>query len=357
MAYLENAWYAAAWSKEVEVNRFLARTYLDIPVALFRNEAGEIVAMHDRCPHRFAPLSMGQIVDGAVRCGYHGLSFDQAGNCIKNLFSPVAPKAAKVRVYPVHEQDKMIWIWMGESEPDDPAKIPRLPHQTDPEMRCVFGLTTAKADYRLLSDNLMDLTHTALLHPSFGGLDYIPQFKSWEEDQQVVSRYIIEHMPSFIGEPGSTIHNHDEIRWIAPSTHILESRITPDDGSNHITYIPSAHILTPETAKSTHYFWSSAMAADTPMSDEDMYAQLVQAFDHEDKPMVEAVQRRMGDAELWDLDPILIATDAGSVRMRRILAAMIEREQAAKKDTPESTSVPLHTIEAAQQAVEAAAGA
>ncbi|EJL30762.1 ring-hydroxylating dioxygenase, large terminal subunit [Caulobacter sp. AP07] len=330
MTYLYNAWYAAAWSHEISETLF-SRTFLDIPVVLYRNAEAKVIALHDRCPHRFAPLSMGQIVEGRLRCGYHGLSFDEAGACVHSLMSTVAPKAAKVRAFAVHEQDKMVWIWMGDAAPGDTAAIPRLPHHTDEVMSCNFGLTTAKADYRLLSDNLMDLTHTALLHPAFGGLDYIAKTKSWEEDGQVVSDHVVEDMPAFFA-PGTDlkVHNRDTIRWIAPATHILESRITPMDDANWETYIPSAHILTPESRKTTHYFWSSASHKDSGVSDEAMMATLIQAFDFEDKPMVEAVQQRMGDADLWDLNPVLLPADAGGVRVRRRLAALIESEQAAR---------------------------
>jgi phenylpropionate dioxygenase-like ring-hydroxylating dioxygenase large terminal subunit len=327
MRYIYNAWYAAAWEDEIGEELF-ARTLLEIPIVFFR-ENNSVIAMHDRCPHRFAPLSLGTRVDGAVRCGYHGLSFDSKGQCVKSLFSAVAPKAAKVRTFPIHEQDRVVWIWMGDPSLAHTGKIPHLPFHTDPALVCNFGYTHAKADYRLLSDNLMDLTHTALLHPDFGGLDYIPDYKCWEEEGDVISQYIIEHMPSFL-EPGSgkLLHNHDKIRWLAPATHYLESRITPEGDSGRSVFIPSAHILTPETPATTHYFWSSAASVNSEAGKEVMRALLIKAFDHEDKPMVEAVQSRMGDVELWDLNPILLSTDAGSVRVRRRMSAMIADESA-----------------------------
>ena len=43
---------------------------------------GAIVALPDRCPHRFSPLSAGCVVDGAVQCAYHGYRFDAAGRCV-----------------------------------------------------------------------------------------------------------------------------------------------------------------------------------------------------------------------------------------------------------------------------------
>jgi phenylpropionate dioxygenase-like ring-hydroxylating dioxygenase large terminal subunit len=44
---------------------------------------GELVVMEDRCPHRFAPLSFGTIVDGTLECPYHGYRFDGSGRCVR----------------------------------------------------------------------------------------------------------------------------------------------------------------------------------------------------------------------------------------------------------------------------------
>jgi len=329
MSFLRNAWYMIAWSSELASGP-MVRTALELPILLFRAAEGKVIAMHDRCPHRFAPLSMGKITDGSVTCGYHGLQFDTAGQCVRNFFSKAIPSAARVRTFPVVEQDEIVWLWMSEAPATDSAAIPRIAHHTDSELRWVHGLTTAKADYRLLSDNLMDLSHTAFLHPAFGGEHYLPKYRSWEEeDGSIVSDYVIESMPNFLGPetiPADFVRHEDRIRWIAPSTHLLASRTS---GAGKSTRIPSAHILTPETATSTHYFWSSACERDSPISDADHKALLIQAFDHEDKPFVEAVQQRMGGAELADLSPVLLPNDAGSMRMRRKLAAMIEAERNA----------------------------
>src|SRR5947207_11438674 len=84
--YLRNAWYVAAWSGELAPGRLVARTLLDEPVVLFRDDAGDPCALLDRCPHRFAPLSLGKLMDGGARlaCPYHGLQFDREGVCRHN---------------------------------------------------------------------------------------------------------------------------------------------------------------------------------------------------------------------------------------------------------------------------------
>ena len=66
MTFLKNAWYVAAWSTEVEVGKLLSRRLLDEPVVIYRDLDGCARALTDRCPHRFAPLSMGRLVDGVL---------------------------------------------------------------------------------------------------------------------------------------------------------------------------------------------------------------------------------------------------------------------------------------------------
>ena len=75
--YLRNAWYVAAWSDDLVDGQLLSRMILKEPVVLFRKSDGHVAALQDRCPHEFAPLHMGKIVDGdRVQCPYHGLEFE-----------------------------------------------------------------------------------------------------------------------------------------------------------------------------------------------------------------------------------------------------------------------------------------
>ncbi len=329
MTYLLNTWHMIAWAREVG-EAPMVRTVLGMPILLYRKQdTREPVALLDRCPHRFAPLSLGKRIGDDIQCPYHGLLFNSSGACIKSHFSKAVPAAAKVRSFPLVEQDLMIWIWTGEDTPPDTSAIPRLSFHTDPAMRCVFGSTLAQADYRLLSDNLMDLSHTAFLHPELGGEPYIPDYKSWEEGDAVYSDFVIPSMPDVYGGTGN-IRENDRMRWTAPSTHYLESHVTMLDETNITFMIPSAHILTPESPVSTHYFWSSAIDRDSPTTNEEFLAILQRAFDGQDKPMIEAVQARMQGKELWDLDPVMLPMDAGSVRVRRKMEKLIGAELSAK---------------------------
>ena len=118
--YLRNAWYCAAWSEALGDNGVLGLTILKEPVVVYRQANGEVVALEDRCAHRFAPLSMGAVVGGnRIQCPYHGLEYDKSGACVlqphgtKNI-----PSRARVKSYPAVEKHKAIWVWMGDKAAD-----------------------------------------------------------------------------------------------------------------------------------------------------------------------------------------------------------------------------------------------
>lgn len=331
-SFLKNTWYQIGWAHELDAGP-LARTVTELPVAVFRTESGQLGAVEDLCPHRFAPLSRGKVVGEGLQCGYHGLTFNAQGHCVANPLGGATPAAAKVRGLPVVEQDRALWVWMGAPERADASQIPRYPCMSDPTLRFVFGYTYAKAHYELITDNLMDLSHAAFLHPAFGGMDYVPEFKTEQDGNTVWSRYISRDMPNaeFFQVLGGNWEGHidawDDMRWNAPATMYLVSGGVPT-GRPHSEglQIPAIHTLCPESSDGTHYFWASAVHKDNPISDADYITMLSQAFDVEDKPMIEAAHARMKGREFWGMKPVLLGYDAGAVRTRRLLKAMIEKE-------------------------------
>lgn len=71
----KNCWYMAGWSDEL-ADGLLSRRIADRPTVLYRLSDGTVAALLDRCPHRFAPLSLGERDGDALVCPYHGLTFD-----------------------------------------------------------------------------------------------------------------------------------------------------------------------------------------------------------------------------------------------------------------------------------------
>jgi len=337
MDYLRSAWYAAAWVDEVGGSPF-GRTILEQPIVFFRDASGAPAALADRCPHRFAPLSKGKCVDGALECPYHGLRFGTEGACVHNPHGPI-PKAARVASFPILERHGVLWIWMGDPAKADPARLPDFSVIADHEHHAVVkGYLRVQASYDLVTDNLLDLSHAQFIHKFIGNRDSSTRniFEMKQEGHTVWAR---NSMP---GEPLTPLFRmmwdtkseigdrRAHMRWDPPSHLLLDVGFTECGAPvSQGPSMPSAHLLTPETARSTHYFWAAARDCrlDDAALSEKIRAGIDAAFRLEDEPMIVDCQERMEGAELMSLNPVLLTTDTAAVRARRILADLIAQER------------------------------
>jgi phenylpropionate dioxygenase-like ring-hydroxylating dioxygenase large terminal subunit len=345
MNYLQNAWYAAGWSDEIG-RQPLARTFLDEPVVLYRGTDGTPIALTDRCPHRFAPLSQGRLVDDAIECPYHGLRFGSDGRCVYNYHGPV-PKAASVDRYPVMERYGLAWIWMGDAEQANEDRLPVFGSKlTDSGFAFARGSLIVSANYQLVVDNLLDLTHGQFLHPAFG-TPGTTKFETKLEGSTVWANYRFDEEPispavrPFWDSLSETCDRWADMRWEAPSNLYLEVGVKECGESRDGALIfPATHFLTPETKDSTHYFWTNGR---NRRVDDDEMTELVRqitdnAFRNEDEPMIGLVRDRMADRDFEDLNPIFLTTDRAAGRARQILKKLIEEERAATSSEASTNS-------------------
>ncbi len=334
--YLRNTWYQAGWCDEVGSDAPLVRTLLEEPILIWRDETGALHALRDMCPHRFAPLSKGTICDNIVTCGYHGLAFDADGKCTHNPHGPVT-SSMQVRSYPVMERYGAIWIWMGEADQADPEKLPDMSFMEEsPDSAQIKGAIPTAADYRLLTDNIMDLSHVDYLHPtSLGGIMNQSKATTDVVEDRVVARWeATDADPIPVEKPkyaeGAKVDFWVQVDWHAPALMVLSTAST-STGTQHSEQdvVLTMHNMVPETEHSTHYFFCSVrrFALDDEEFSAFLKASLLNAFVNEDKPMVEAQQERMGSNEFWSLNPILLKSDAGGIRARRKLEELIEAER------------------------------
>lgn len=337
MAYLRNAWYMAAWASEIGPSGILHRTLLEETVVFFRDEEGGLHALRDRCPHRFVPLHLGRVVGKALECAYHGLRFDGSGVCTHNPHSDTPPKAARVLSYPVIERDSVVWIWMGEPAEVQALRLPDFSFMSSvPASASSRGYLHTNCNYKLVADNVMDLSHADFLHAdSVGGGAFTrarPQVQ--EEGDEVLITWACEHeraMPvydPYMPEPGQPVDFLTQVRWQAPGVMKLDISITPRGRPDEGVRTHNAHIVTPETADSTHYFFwlTRQFAMQDEAVNERRHALMLHAFSNEDKPMLKEQQAAMGTDDLFGLTPVLLPGDAGAVRARRKLEQRIREE-------------------------------
>ncbi len=148
---------------------------LDRTVVLYRRRNSDVVALDDRCPHRWAPLSLGRVIDDTIQCPYHGITFAPNGECMKIPSQKTIVSGCAVHAYPVREEGPFVWVWMG-----DPARIPEYvaPLDTDCALSDAWsvasGVLEMDGNYMQLHDNVLDLTHFGFIHiGSLGITDWI----------------------------------------------------------------------------------------------------------------------------------------------------------------------------------------
>jgi len=345
MAYLRNTWYVAAWSDEV-VAKPLGRKILGEPMVLYRDSAGRVIASSDLCPHRFAPLHLGKVIDGALECPYHGLRFNSQGRCIHNPDGDGRiPSGARLRMFPVTERWGCAWIWPGDPEKADPAKIPAYEFLDQPERyRPVRGLLNVRANYRYINDNLMDAAHVRMVHATSLHCEMVSKAKSIvvkQDDGAIWANRlgqkgsvppIFEMMWRAVrGECNSPMDHWAEARWNAPSLVMNNTGVTVHGQPREAGLeTKNSHFLTPETETTTHYFWSICRDFDLVNKELDaaIYAGTMHAFVEEDEVMLHALQEAVGAREFWSMKPALLQADAAAVQLRRALDQMIVEEQA-----------------------------
>ena len=347
-AFLKNTWYMAAWGEEIGAGLF-ARRIAGRPVLIYRTSTGALAALENRCPHRFAPLSRGVRKDDAIVCGYHGLTFDATGRCIHNSLGAQIPKGAQVPTFPIVERDSIAWLWLGESDRADQSLIPDFSFLPDsPTNRTLRGHTPMAANYEYATDNLMDLSHIEFVHlGSFAGngVIFAGTHEARAEGDTLWSNWWMVDVAApphtqGVYPPELRCDHWLDMRWNAPASMRLEVGATPHGQPREGGFaLFQAHIVTPETEHTSHYFWASCRPndVDNPQLDAMLKTLFDQAFNTEDKPMIEAAYAnvRFGDRGpgFWDQKPVFMPSDAGGTRARRMIEAML-RKEAATNEAP-----------------------
>ncbi|WP_116051601.1 aromatic ring-hydroxylating dioxygenase subunit alpha [Amycolatopsis palatopharyngis] len=340
--FARNQWYVAAYSREIGRDLF-ARTILGEPIVFYRTEAGEPVALADRCVHRRFPLSESSLDGDRIVCGYHGFTYDTAGTCVAVPGQARVPRTARVPSYPLVEQDSFVWVWIGDPARADAARIPRAPWLADRDYTTVCGMEPLAARYELLVDNLMDLSHETYLHGGYIGTPEVastPITTEVDEEREII--YVSRHMddaecPAFYAKSTGLegrITRWQDIEFHPPCLYLLHSRIAPvgvlprEDGSDPDAFhVEVVYAITPETEHSTHDFW--AVARDFALEDEG-----VSEFLRENNRTVVLqdvtaldILEQVVATEAEGYQELSINIDTGGLAARRFLKRMIEREQ------------------------------
>jgi vanillate O-demethylase monooxygenase subunit len=343
--FIRNHWYVAAWDGEVG-RKPLARTLLGEPIVLYRKINGEVVALADACPHRLLPLSMGMVEGDNLRCRYHGVMFDGAGKCVEMPGTAQKLDFMKAKTYPVVERYRFVWIWIGDADKADPALLPDLWPCERQGWAFEGGAYFIKANYKLMIDNLMDLTHETHVHPdSIGQVEILetPLEVRAEGQRIFVSRWMpgVENPPFWQMASGilGAVDRWQICQFMAPGAVLIDVGVAPmgmlggiggdrTRGSNGFV----VDLMTPSGENSCWYFWGLARNFHVDDIGFGLRAKAAQGrVFKEDVDILEAQQASLDALPGQRMRSFDI--DGGAVRARVVLERM-EKAQAEAKTAP-----------------------
>jgi vanillate O-demethylase monooxygenase subunit len=296
------------------------------------------------------PISAGNLVGDDVQCMYHGLMYRPDGACFHVPGQSRVPPGMGVRSYPCAERHSLVWVWPGDPAKADPARIPRFDWLDDPARGKTGRYMKVAANYMLIVDNLLDLSHLAYVHTKTVGNTAVGEQANvttevYPDDSIRVMRWMTDVPPSATyGQFGNYDGNIDRWQislWRPPSFFWIDNGscatgtgATPENRRGDKTWgFQVCHAITPETETTTHYFFRITNAFSLPDAAAwaDWVRQVNSVID-EDVAVFEAQQK------IIDLDPSKptgeINADKGLIAARRIVARLVENEAQAKEARP-----------------------
>jgi phenylpropionate dioxygenase-like ring-hydroxylating dioxygenase large terminal subunit len=268
-----NCWYAAAYDVELK-RQLLPRRIAGRNLVLYRRQDGTPTALENACWHRLLPLSEGSLEGDDVACGYHGLVFNAEGRCVFMPSQQTINPAARVRSYPVVERHRFVWVWTGDPALADPELVPDLHWNDDPEWAGDGKLIHAECNYKLVVDNLMDLTHETFVHAGSIGqraIAEVPFEVTHGPATATVTRWMVDiEPPPFwrmqlewkTGGPAGRVDRWQIIHFQPPGTIAIEVGVAPtgtgapEGDRSHGVSGMVLNTMTPETERTCHYFWA-----------------------------------------------------------------------------------------------------
>jgi vanillate O-demethylase monooxygenase subunit len=345
----KNAWYVACMPHEID-DKPLGRRICGESIVFYRGPDNRAAALEDFCPHRGAPLSLGRVVEGKLVCGYHGLEMGCDGRTVAMPGQRVRG-FPPIRAFPAVERHGFIWVWPGDPSQADSAKIHFLEWADNPEWAYGGGLYQIQCDYRLMIDNLMDLTHETYVHATSIGqkeIDEAPVTTKTEGDEVITSRFMNDiKAPPFwkMALRGHNLPDDQPVdRWqicrFTPPSHVMIEvgvALAGQGGYHADPKVKASSIvvdfITPETETSIWYFWGmarnfnpkdKALTASIREGQGKIFSEDLEILERQQQSLLAHPERKL----------LMLNIDAGGVQSRRVLDRLVAQERASQATAP-----------------------
>lgn len=185
---LHNDWHVIARSQDLQKGTVKKTRLLGEDLVVWRC-GDQALAWQDLCPHRGVSLALGSVEGDTLVCPYHGLAFNNAGQCVRIPTQPDQPPPARasVRTYQTQERYGLVWVCLGSPEQD----VPPFPEWDDPttyRRRIFGGPYHYRSSGQRAIENLLDVAHLPFVHGGILG----------DRSRAVIDDYQVELHPDGI---------------------------------------------------------------------------------------------------------------------------------------------------------------
>lgn len=294
-------------------------------LVLWLDADGQPAAAGDRCCHRSAQLSRGVVINGCVRCPYHGWSFDRTGACVnvpQLADDQPIPGSYRVPSYPCTQRYGYVWVCLDQ-HPLQP--IPLIAEAEDPAMRLIpqFYEEWNCAGLRVM-ENSFDNAHFSFVHAASFGDQQQPRpasLKITPTEFGLNLQTVVDVVNPPLQRKNLQIAEAVTVRtmdsnWYMPFTRTL--KITYPNGLIHLIFT-AATPVSDRTSQIVQFCVRNDTEADAPAAD-------IIAFDRQ----VTAEDRAVLESTDFDVPLDLKAeqhmpSDQPGIVMRRQLAALLRQ--------------------------------
>ncbi len=333
-SYPTHSWYVVATGDEVTATP-LARRALDTALVLYRTSDGTPVALEDRDAHRPYPLSLGTVTDDLIVSGYSGFAYAPDGSCVRVPTQAQVPYGARVRAFPVAEQDGLVWVWFAEPGLARLHHPPRAPWLEQDGWATLGGAWTTEADFALLHENFADITHVAVVDPTIAppvltsGPVPLLEVEVTETSVSFHRDYPPAplapwHAPLVGASPDAAFPQREEGRFVAPGLWVDSWDVTDPRTGAPWTF-RFTHAVTPVSPTSTRHVWrvsrNFALGEEVSATLLGMFT----AYYGRVRDILQTMQQvitRDGPRE-----EVSVAADAAALQVRKILDRMLADER------------------------------
>jgi phenylpropionate dioxygenase-like ring-hydroxylating dioxygenase large terminal subunit len=245
---LRNHWYAVARAADIG-DAPIGAEVLGVKLAIWRGGGGQLAAFPDRCAHREAPLSKGELEAGCLVCPYHGWTYAPDGRCVRvpsASESVPAPPRAHLAPFAAQERYGLVWVCIGEPA----GQIPVMPWEDDAAFRRINPpVEVWRTSTPRMTDNFLDITHFPYVHRGTFGSQQdprVPKFElEWLDDDFFGYRYEVladnaSGGATVTGEDAPVVHREMTSGFHLPFD--VRSTIHYDSGLDHILLLLSTPI-------------------------------------------------------------------------------------------------------------------